>query len=153
MTYDDLNTSEGAREDFAALIDAFMPLAKGLLRRDGSFVPFAGYLDGAGEAQGLQVQLDDDEQPAPNEVVDALEGALRERAAGEGVRAAVIFADIRLRSRGEPEAEAILGRFEHCDGSAFRLFLRYATAGEGVVEFHDPSGAPEDPAGLTSRRH
>ncbi len=152
MTYDDLNTSDTARADFAALIDAFMPLAKGLLRRDGSFAPFAGYLDGEGEAQGLQVRLDDDEEPAPDDIVAALEGALRERAAGEGVRAAVIFADIRLRPRGEPEAEAILGRFEHSDGSAFRLFLRYA-ASDGALEFHDPSGAPEDPAGLTSRRH
>ncbi len=154
MTEDDsFNTSDLAREAFAALIDAFMPLAQGLVLRDGSFTPFAGYLDAEGEPQGLSVKLEEGDAPAPDRIVAALEGALRERAASGGVQAVVIFADIHLRPRHEDHSDAILGRFEHSDGSSFRLFYRYGDGEDGRTVFRDPSGAPETPAGLTSRRH
>lgn len=152
MWSDDLNTTDAARMDFAALLDAFMPLAQGLVRRDGSFTPFAGYLDAEGAPQGLMVKLDEEEDPTADQIVGALEKALKDRAAHSDVQAAVIFADVMLRPRDEEDAEAIFGRFEHSDGSAFRLFLRYIEQ-DGAVVFHDPSGVADTPGGLTNRRH
>lgn len=151
----DLPMSDGALEDFAALIDVFTPMAKGLLERDGTFPPFAGYLDLGGAAHGVVLGEDTDPDPDAGGL-DELENALRRRAAEGDVKAAVIFADVRLGDEetvDEDETDdAVLGRFEHADGSAIELFLRYHRRDDMVV-FRDPSAVAAQRAGLTASRH
>ncbi len=152
---DDAFATDRAQIDFGALIDAFMPLAQGLLERDGFFTPFAAYLDGEGEARGLAVQdlpgqASDIEDP--DAAVTSLEGALRSYASRGEVQAAMILADIRFITDDAPTNEAVYGRFEHRDGSAMELMMPYELT-DGNLAFREPSASPGRALGLTARQH
>ncbi len=149
--------SDGARVDFGALIDTFLPIIVGLLERDGGFDPIAGYLDSNGQACGLKVTPeskmgDRDDVVDPERSVISLERELKRHAAAGGIKAAVIIAEVQFADDDTSEEEAVWGRFEHCDGSALNLFLPYDRSTR-TLHYDGASASPSRCEGLAARRH
>lgn len=148
-------TTDGARADFGALIDAFLPIVTSYLQRDGQFAPIAGYLDGEGEAQGLRVTLDrEGHEPLddPERSVSSLETALRAQAERGLVKAAVIMAWVRMGEDEDATIPAIWSRFEHADGSAMDLYLPY-DEDTYRLDYGGASASRRDSEGLAARQH
>lgn len=151
--------TEGARVDFGALIDAFMPIVAGYLERDGGFMPMAGYLDTQGQTCGLRVAPADPDGPTEmvsqddaKQSVASLEDALREQCDAGVVKASVIITGVRFLEEHTTTGPAIWGRFEHSDGSAMDLFLPYDEKTRRL-NYNDASASPRDHEGLAARCH
>lgn len=109
-----------------ALLDAALPFAEQMLREFGEFLPYAGAVRQSGETISIGGH-DGREHPPSKDLIDLLEGGLRQGAVtGEYVVTALVY-DVRVTppSASEP-TDAIAAELEHRDGYAVTVFFPYA---------------------------
>lgn len=130
------------QDDFNQLFQHALSLAERLLNeQQGAFAPFAVAVasDGQGEQFGA------DPSAGPEEQIQLLEGALRQRAEQGTIRATAVCFNVRLKSREDgSETDAIEFLIEHQEGTAQRVNVPYVAEG-GEYMLQDGTGSPIEP--------
>lgn len=124
-----------AHADLDALLNAVLPFAQQMLAEHGEFYPIGSSMDMDGEIS-LAAVKSPSEQPASQEVIDALLERFRARASEGSIRACVVCYDGLVRPPGQAEkVDAICAWLEHESGEAVSVFLPYQKAGVGRVTY------------------
>ena len=125
-----------AHPDFETLLNELLPFAQQTLDKQGGFYPFGAAMDRDGKVNYVMAQPDDNENPAPQDVIDLLVDGFRDRVPKDGLKAIGICFDGRVvPPRESTKSDAISFRFEHMSGEAVRVFLPYRKTLSGRVEY------------------
>jgi hypothetical protein len=127
----DLPAADPPPDDLDLLLGAAIEAAARMLSTHGEFYPFAIAVDADGELVAPEIVPPED-HPSPEEVMVLLVDALR---AGEGLRATVLCADVKLADR---DSDAIRLDLEPREGDPMTVFVPYAPG----PELAEPFGVP-----------
>jgi hypothetical protein len=120
----DLPSAVTPPDDLDLLLGAAIETAARMLREKGEFYPFAMAVDSDGDLLAPEI-APEDAHPTPEHVLGLLVEALR--GASDGLRAAVLCADVRLADR---DSDAIRVDLEPRDGEPMTVFVPYAPGPE-----------------------
>jgi hypothetical protein len=113
-----------ARAEADELVRGGMRLAQRALEQSGGVSPFALVMASDGRISRLQ-PAPRRRAPSPKELLDELEGTLRERARSEDLLAVAIFSDVVMRLPEGGESNAIHATWEHRSGLCADLYVPY----------------------------
>ncbi len=121
-----------AKLEAELLLNESMGLAQLLLARHGEFLPFASGLTDAGEIQHLS-EVPDAEGKRSREIVELLEGMLRDTLDREGYKAIAVVSDVRFEIEGERSPHpAVQVSLEHRDGYCVDVVVPYQGSGHEI---------------------
>lgn len=115
--------SEAPPHDLDRLLGASVETAVRLLSAEGEFYPFALALTAEGDVVSPTVDPGS-EHPTSDEVVTLLVAALRE--SRDRIRAASVCSDVRIRSQGGEERDAIRVELETPEADPLVVLVPYA---------------------------
>lgn len=112
-----------------------VPFAEQMLAKHGEFYPYGGVLTPLGEVELVGTE-DGHCQPPPQEIIDSLLAAFRERAISGICKATALVADVRaLPGDAEEETSAIRVSLEHASGLAIDVFIPYEIGENGQIRY------------------
>jgi len=135
--------SPEAREDFNALLDALMPFAEEMLKKNGEFFPFGAAVSTAGEVSG-HATYDGNETPSSEDVIAGLVQAFQQDARAGKIRATGICYDGRIVQDGKKVDAVIIG-LEHVSGCASKTCVPYSKGMFGKYRFGDLIASFDEP--------
>lgn len=119
-------------DEIQELLNFLLPHAEQMLNEHGQFYPYAAALGSDGELSAVGADVDDD-APDVGEILLALHGGLRERAAEGAIRASGIAADVTLTDPDSGETtDAVQVELDHADADPVDIFVPYETEPEGI---------------------
>jgi hypothetical protein len=121
-----------AKLEAELLLNEGMGLAQLLLARRGEFLPFASVLTEAGEIQHLS-DVPGADGKRSGEIVELLEGMLRDALDREGYKAIAVVSDVRFEVEGESSPRpAVQVSLEHRDGYCVNVIVPYRGSGDEI---------------------
>jgi hypothetical protein len=112
------------RRQLDDLLDALLPMARGLLEKNGEFFPFGAVMDRDGKVTMVAGDTGT-EHPPSDEVIELLRTAMR-REKDDYLAVGVCY-DVRVRTRaGAEPTDAICASLEHKGGMAVDVVEPYA---------------------------
>lgn len=130
-----------AKLEAELLLNEGMGIAQLMLARRGEFPPFASGLTEADDIVHLS-EVPGTEGKRSREVVEILEGILRDSAEQEGYKAIAVLADVRLELEGDSGPRpAVQVSLEHRDGYCVDVIVPYRGSGT-EIEFEPMLARP-----------
>lgn len=131
--------SAAAQEDLDNLLNAVLPLAQGLLGKNGQFYPFAASVSASGEVSVAAADQGSGDRRDPAQVLVDLYEAARATAADN--RASAFVVDVLANG-----SDAVQVELEHRDGIALVVLVPYKPSTlNRVPKFEQMSAAPGEP--------
>jgi hypothetical protein len=127
-----------AHPDLNELLNALLHMAEMLLTKQGEFLPIAAIITSEGELRHVGGNVEGDDHPGSQALIDLLTDWLREQAARGKLRAAGICYDVLTVPPGKQEKQdAMLCALEHCLGEAVNVFKPYVRTEDGKFQFEE----------------
>ncbi|MDB6028280.1 MAG: hypothetical protein JWM68_4503 [Verrucomicrobiales bacterium] len=134
--------SPEAQDDYSSLLNALIPFAEEMLKKNGEFFPFGAAVSTAGEVSAHAID-DDDEMPESEEVIASLVQEFQTEARAGKIRATGICYDGRIVQEGKKVDAVIIG-LEHVTGSGSKTYVPYTKGlfggyrfGEMIITFDE----------------
>lgn len=134
--------------DFQLLFDFITRIAKKLLDKQGTFLPFGAIVPPDGRKVALVSAETAEEQPGAQKVLELLEPTLRKMADKGTCRSIGLAIDTRLKAAPRKEAigkDAIWIRLEHKDGTALMAATPYRKNWLGTFAYDETFAASTKP--------
>jgi len=127
-----------AHSDLNELLNAILRMAETLLAKQGAFLPIGAIMLSDGEIRHVGAQIEGEEYPGAQPLMDVLTETFRKEASAGKLRAAAIAYDVLTVPPGKSQKQdAICCSLEHCLGEAVDVFKPYAKAGDGTFQFDE----------------
>ena len=116
--------------------DALLSMAKMLLTKQGEFLPIGAIILSDGEIRHVGAQIEGNEYPGSQPLIDILIENFQKEAAKGKLRAAGICYDVLAVPPGKNQKQdAICCGLEHCLGEAVDVFTPYVKTGDGGFQY------------------
>jgi len=140
-----------AHPDLEAVLNAALPFAQQMLAKHGEFYPFGAKMTVAGEIIDVGAQLEGDDHPASQPLIDVMTQAFRADASAGKIRAVGICYDVRAIPPGQTEkTDAICVGLEHSAGDCVSVFVPYKKGWLGKIKYGQLFASQRDPQIFTS---
>lgn len=113
------------KEECEALLDALIPAAENLLRKNRQFYPIGATLTTENTISLTSVSYGDDEFPESQRVIDDLTGAHCQMAEQNEIKASGIAWDATITAPDGKKSDAILISLEHVSGYSVMVGVPY----------------------------
>ena len=113
------------KEECEALLDALIPAAENLLRKNGQFYPIGAALTNESTISLTAVSYGDDEFPESQRVIDDLTSAHCRMAEQNEIKASGIAWDATITAPDGKKSDAILISLEHVSGYSVMVGVPY----------------------------
>jgi hypothetical protein len=131
---------KSAKDECEELMSAVLPRAERQLAERGAFAPFGAVMAASGEITQVE-----------GSPVSAVQSALRERAAGNELRAAALVYDLRVLPPGSAEeADAVAIQLDHASGYCVVVTFPYRYTSSGGLVVDEPFANELDNATFSS---
>jgi len=125
-----------AHPELDALLNTLLPFAETMLRKYGEFHPFGAIMLSSGEIRQVGAKIEGEDHPPSRSLIELLTEAFKEQAAKGELRAAGICYDVLTVPPGEDrKRDAVCCGLEHYSGEAVDVFMPYAKAADGEVQY------------------
>ena len=136
-----------AHPDLDELLNAILEMAEMLLAKQGAFLPIGAIMLSDGEIRHVGAQIEGEEYPGAQPLMQLLTESFRKEAAAGKLRAAAMSYDVLTVPPGRShKQDAICCSLEHCLGEAFDVFRPYVKAGDGTFQFEEVFAVKRVPA-------
>ncbi|MGZ4973274.1 MAG: hypothetical protein ACXWDN_10975 [Limisphaerales bacterium] len=132
-----------AKQDYNALLQALMPFAEQMLKKNGEFFPFGAVVSTTGEVSA-QAAFEGNDTPQSEDVIASLVQAFQTQARGGNIRATGICSDGRILHNGK-ETDAVIISLEHVSGNATKTCVPYSKGLFGGYSFGQIVGSMAEP--------
>ncbi len=122
------------RVDLDQLLSAMLEFAEELLRDEGAFHPFGGWMFASGEIALLGAQMDE-EYPLASDTIEVLVQGLRAEARAGTVIATALCYDVTAETEDGQTTDAIAVALEHRLGDAVTVLRPYAPAQDEAFRY------------------
>jgi len=127
-----------AHPDLNELLNALLPMAEMLLKKQGEFYPIGAIMLSDGEIRHVGAKIEDDDHPPSQLLIDLLTETFQKEATKGNLRAAGISYDALTVPPGKHQKQdAICCSLEHCLGEVVDVFKPYVKTEEGTLQFGD----------------
>ena len=127
-----------AHSDLNELLNAILKMAEMLLAQQGAFLPIGAIMLSDGEIRHVGAQIEGEEYPGAQPLMELLTESFRKEAAAGRLRAAAMAYDVLTVPPGKSQKQdAICCSLEHCLGEAVDVFKPYVKAGDGTFQFEE----------------
>lgn len=142
------------RDDKDQVLNALLPFAEQMLRRHGSFHPFAAALTRGGEVElVLLVTEAAEDHPESAALPASFQEVLRERAVRREIRACGVCADMRVTKPQTGEVTEAIGAFiEHVEDQPVEVYLPYSRKRLRGYSFRESWESPGEPRVFVEHR-
>ena len=121
-------------------------MAEGLLAKQGAFLPTGVIMWTNGEVRHVGAQIEGEEYPGAQSLLELLTNTFQEEAAEGRLRAAGIAYDVLTVPPGmHQKQDAICCSLEHCLGEAVDVFKPYVRTEKGHFQFEEIFATPRTP--------
>jgi hypothetical protein len=126
-----------AKTDVEALMNAALPFAEQMLRKNGEFYPYACVLNPDGTIS-MVAGYDGRERPPSQEIIDLLRSGFRADAKAHKIRATAIVYDMRIATPATGvKTDAIAVALDHSDQYSVTVIFPY-TLNKSQLDLGDP---------------
>lgn len=140
-----------AHPDLEAVLDATLPFAQQMLAKQGEFYPFGAVMTVDGKVVDVGSQLEGDDHPLSQPLIDLMSQTFRTDAIAGKIRAAGICYDVRAIPPGQTEkTDAICVGLEHNTGECVSVFVPYAKGWFGKIKYGPLFASQRDPQIFTA---
>jgi hypothetical protein len=127
-----------AHPDLNELLNVLLPMAEGLLKKQGEFYPIGAVMLSDGEIRHIGARIEGDDRPQSQSLIDLLTETFQEEATKGNLRAAGISYDVLTVPPGKHQKQdAICCSLEHCFGEVVDVFEPYSKTEDGTFQFGD----------------
>ena len=127
-----------AHPDLDELLNAILGMAEMLLAKQGAFLPIGAIMLSNGEVRHVGAQIEGEEYPGAQPLMELLAATFRREAAAGRLRAAAMSYDVLTVPPGKSQKQdAICCSLEHCLGEAVDVFKPYVKVGDGIFQFEE----------------
>lgn len=127
-----------AHSDLNKLLNAILKMAEVLLAEQEAFLPIGAIMLSDGEIRHVGAQIEGEEYPGAQPLIELLTESFRKEAAAGRLRAAAMAYDVLTVPPGKSQKQdAICCSLEHCLGEAVDVFKPYVKAGDGTFQFDE----------------
>ena len=124
-----------AKDDLEQLMNALIPFAQQMLKKEGEFYPFGVQMD-AGGTIALATADTGEESPTTDRLIAMMTAGFQKSAKAGELRAAGICYDVRVAEPGSDEkTDAICVKIEHADGEALVAYVPYRKGRLGGMKY------------------
>jgi hypothetical protein len=135
-----------AHPDLNELLNALLSMAQMLLTKQGEFLPIGAIMLTDGEIRHVGAQIESDDYPGSQPLLDLLIESFQKEAAKGKLRAAAICYDVLTVPPGKHQKQdAICCGLEHCLGEAVDVFTPYVKIGDGSFQYDEIFAAKRTP--------
>jgi hypothetical protein len=122
------------KQECERLLDSVFPVAELLLKKQGTFYPFGGYMEPNGEITHVGAKDSDTDYPMSEDLIDLLRSSFREMAGTRKCKASALIIDVRVTPAGSNQkTDAIQACLDHVDGYSVEVFFPYRIVDGEVV--------------------
>ena len=126
-----------AKADLEELMNALIPFAQEMLKKNGAFYPFGVSMDDGGTV-ALATADTGEEKPASETLIAMMTAGFQKSARAGKLKAAGICYDVRVTPPGSGEkTDAICVQIEHADGEALVAYVPYRKGMLGRMKYGD----------------
>lgn len=127
-----------AHPDLNELLNAILPMAELLLANQGTFLPIGAIMLSDGEIRHVGGQIEGEEYPGAQPLMELLTEAFRKEAAAGRLRAAAMGYDVLTIPPGKSKKQdAICCSLEHWLGEAVDVFKPYVKRADGSFQYEE----------------
>jgi len=120
------------------LLIAILEMAEMLLEKQGAFLPIGAIMLSNGEIQHVGAQIEGEEYPGAQPLMELLISMFKKEAAAGRLRAAAMGYDVFTVPPGKSlKQDAICCSLEHRFGDALDVFKPYMKAADGTFQFEE----------------
>jgi hypothetical protein len=135
-----------AHPDLNELLNAILPMAEMLLKKQGEFYPIGAIMSSEGEIRHVGGKIEGDDHPPSQSLIDLLTETFQKQATSGKLRAAAICYDVLTVPPGKHQKQdAICCGLEHWLGEAVDVFKPYVKTGDGNIQFDEVFAAKRVP--------
>ena len=114
------------KEESTLLMNELLPLAERMLKENGEFYPYGGYMTTDGKITHVGGKIEGTDHPKSQPIIDLLTKNFQEEARQGKYKATAIIFDVRIKPPGEEEkGDAIQVSLEHRDGYSVKVLFPY----------------------------
>jgi hypothetical protein len=125
-----------AHSDLNELLAPLLDMAEALLAKQGAFLPIGAIMLSNGEIRHVGAQIEGNEYPGAQPLIELLTESLQKEAAEGRLRAAGIAYDVLTIPPGKHQKQdAICCSLEHCLGEAVNVYKPYVRSEDGQFQF------------------
>jgi len=136
-----------AHPDLDELLNAVLKMAEVLLAKQGAFLPIGAVMLSNGEIRHVGAQIEGEEYPGAQSLMELLVETFRKEAAAGRLRAAAVSYDVLTIPPGKSKKQdAICCSLEHCFGEAVDVFKPYVKTGDGTFQFEEVFAVKRTPS-------
>jgi hypothetical protein len=133
--------------DLNELLDAVLKMAEMLLAKQGTFLPIGAIMLPNGEIRHVGAQIEGEEYPGAQPLMELLTETFRKEAAAGKLRAAGMAYDVLTVPPGKSrKQDAICCSLEHCLGESVDVFKPYVKEREGTFQFDEVFATARTPS-------
>ena len=123
-----------SKQESEALLNALLPFAEKMLRKNGEFYPYGGYMKPDGTIVQVGATDPDTEHPKSKDLIYVLRSSLRELARRKECKAVAIVFDVTVTlPNSNQTGDAIQISIEHAEKYAAEVFFPYHCIEKDVV--------------------
>ena|SRR5579859_6432939 len=135
-----------AHPDLNELLDALLGMSETLLKEQGEFLPIGAVILSDGDLRHVGGQIDGDEYPGSQALIDLLTENFQQWASDGKLRAAGICYDVLTVPPGKHQKQdAVCFGLEHWLGETADVFRPYTRTEDGEFHFEDLFTAARQP--------
>ena len=135
-----------AHPDLDQLWNSIVPVAQMLLTKQGEFLPIGAIMLSDGVIRHLAGNIEGDDYPASQSLLDLLTDTFRTQVAKGNLRAAAICYDVLTIPPGKDrKQDAICCGLEHCLGESVDVFTPYVKTEDGGFHYQEGFCAKRNP--------
>ena len=135
-----------ANSDLNELLNALLPMAEMLLRKQGEFHPIGATMLSNGEIRHVGAKIEGDDHPPSQSLIDLLTESFQKEATAGKLRAAGICYDVLTVPPGKHQKQdAICCGLEHCLGEAVNVYEPYVKTEDGNFQYDEIFAAERTP--------
>jgi hypothetical protein len=122
--------------DAEKLMNELLPFAKQMLKENGEFYPYGGYMDKDGKITHVGAKIEGTDKPTSQPLIELLIQQFQEKARRKESSCFGIVFDVRIVPPGETDkCDSIQVCLDHVDGYSAEVFFPYQINGEGELIF------------------
>ena len=135
-----------AHTELNDLLDALLGMAEMLLAKQGAILPIGAIMLSNGEIRHIGAQIEGEEYPGAQPLMELLTEGFRKEAAEGKLRAAGMAYDVLTIPPGKDQKQdAICCSLEYCLGEAVDVFRPYSKLADGTFQFDEVFAAKRTP--------
>lgn len=135
-----------AHPDLNELLNTLLSMAEMLLAKQGEFLPIGAIMLSDGEIRHVGAQIESDDHPGSQPLIDLLIKNFQAEAAKGRLRAAGVCYDVLTVPPGKDQKQdAICCGLEHCLGESVDVFKPYVRMADGDFHYDELFAAKRTP--------